>query len=87
MARKISRVLQGLIFVIGISLFSGCKTVEVVILPESHDTWLMPKGVIFEAIDKTDPENKKIIKYLAPCDLIAVGKGDYLELERKASGN
>lgn len=68
-------------------LFSSCKTVELVVLSESHDSWILPKGAIFQAIDKTDPKNKKIRKYKAPCDLIAVGKGDYLELEKKASGD
>jgi len=68
-------------------LLSGCKTTELVVISESHDSWIIPKRAIFEAIDKDDRKHKKIRKYVAPCDLIAVGKGDYLELERKANEN
>ena len=66
-------------------LLAGCKTTELVVISESHDSWIIPKRAIFEAIDKDDKKNKKIRKYTAPCDLVAVGKGDYLELERKAN--
>ena len=67
-------------------LFSGCATFSghhSVILTSRDQTWIIPKGAKFQAIQK--PAYKTLTSFIADDDLIVLYKGTYLEMVMSAN--